>query len=185
VVDEEGTTPGSKADRIVSATRKTITERMAEDPAFYARFSELLQQAIDEYRRRRDGERYLLQARDIAEQLTRGDRGAALPAVVAHDDDAAAIYGALGASFLESTLEEFLAVPDEERAETAKKVVDIVRGRLVVNFWTKPNEQNALATDLDDFFYDFGERRGIQLRQSVVDSLTAAVLQVARARFKR
>ncbi|MEC5181691.1 type I restriction endonuclease subunit R [Arthrobacter sp. CG_A4] len=185
VVEEDGTTPGSKADRIVSATRKTITERMAEDPAFYARFSELLQQAIDEYRRRRDGERYLLQAREIAEQLAGGDRGAALPSAVAHDDDAAAIYGALGRSFLESALEEFLAVPDDERAATAKTVVDIVRGRMVINFWTKPNEQNALATELDDYFYDFGERHGVQLRQSLVDSLTTAVLKVARARFTK
>jgi type I restriction enzyme R subunit len=185
VVDEEGTTPGSKADRIVSATRKTITERMDEDPAFYARFSELLQQAIDEYRRRRDGERYLLQAREIAEQLASGDRGAALPSAVTHDDDAAAIYGALGKSFLESALQEFLVVPDDERADTAKTVVEMVRGRMVVNFWTKPNEQNALATELDDFFYDFGERRGIQMRQPVVDSLTNAVLTVARARFRK
>ena len=127
----------------------------------------------------------LLQAKEIAEQLAGGDRGAALPSAVAHDDDAAAIYGALGRSFLESALEEFLAVPDDERAATAKTVVDIVRGRMVINFWTKPNEQNALATELDDYFYDFGERHGVQLRQSLVDSLTTAVLKVARARFTK
>jgi type I restriction enzyme R subunit len=184
-VDEDGTTPGSKADRIVSATRKTITERMDEDPAFYARFSELLQQAIDEYRRRRDGERYLIQAREIAEQLARGDRGMALPAAVSHDEDAAAVYGALGKSFLEPALQEILTVPEGERADMAKTVVDMVRARMVVNFWTKPNEQNALATELDDFFYDFGERRSIQMRQPIVDSLTNAVLTVARARFRK
>ena len=184
VVDEEGTTPGSKADRIVSATKKTITERMDEDPSFYARFSELLQQAIDEYRRRRDGERYLFQVREIAEHLTNGNRGAALPFAVAHDQDAAAVYGVLGKSFLEPALEVF-SVPDDERADTAKKVVDLVRGRMVVNFWAKPNEQNALATDLDNFFYDFGERHGIQMRQPMVDSLTNAVITVARARFRK
>jgi type I restriction enzyme R subunit len=185
VVEGEGTTAGSKADRIVSATRKTITERMDEDPAFYAQFSELLQQAIDEYRRRRDGERYLFQVREIVTHLTSGDRGAALPSGVAHDDDAAAIYGALGKSFHEAALEEFLAVLVDERAEAAKTVVDMVRGRMVINFWTKPNEQNALATELDDFFYDFGERHGIQVRQPMADTLTNAVLTVARARFRK
>lgn len=185
VVDEEGTTPGSKADRIVSATKKTISERMDEDPAFYTRFSELLQQAIDEYRRRRDGERYLFQIREIAEQLTGGNRGGALPSAVMHDEDAAAVYGALGKSFLEPALREAFAVPDDERADTAKKVVDMVRGQIVVNFWAKPNEQNSLATELDDFFYDFGERRGIQMSQPMVDSLTKAVLTVARARFRK
>ncbi len=86
---------------------------------------------------------------------------------------------------MESALEEFLAVSDDERADMAKTVVDRVRGRMVVNFRAKPNEQNALATELDDFFYDFGERRGVRMRQPVVDSLTTAVLKVARARFKK
>ncbi len=56
---------------------------------------------------------------------------------------------------------------------------------MVVNFWSKPNEQNALTTELDDYFYDFGERRGIQLKQSIVDVFTTAVLKVARARFTK
>lgn len=185
VVDEDGTTPGSKADRIVSATRKTITERMDEDPAFYTRFSELLQQAIDEYRRRRDGERFLLRATDIAEQLAKGDRGTVLPSVVSHDEDAAAMYGALGKSFLTAGPEEFGALHDDERANMAKTVADMVRHRMIVNFWSKPNEQNALATELDDFFYDFSEQHGIRIKQAMVDSLTSAVLAVAKARFRK
>lgn len=185
VVDEDGTASGSKADRIVSATRKTISERMDEDPAFYARFSELLQQAIDEYRRRRDGEKYLLQAKEIAEQLAGGVRGATLPVAVRHDDDAAAIYGALGQPLAEESLLASVDVPDDERANAAKTLADMIRRRMVVNFWAKPNEQNALATELDDFFYDFGEQRGIQMRQRIVDGLTGAVLTVARARFRK
>ena len=42
VVAETGVTDASKADRIASATRRVITEKMDEDPAFYLRFSELL-----------------------------------------------------------------------------------------------------------------------------------------------
>ena len=33
----------SMADRIASATRRTITEKMDEDPTFYRSFSELLE----------------------------------------------------------------------------------------------------------------------------------------------
>ncbi len=42
----------SKADTIASRTAKTIRERM-DDPAFYRRFSELLEQAIAEWRAQR------------------------------------------------------------------------------------------------------------------------------------
>src|SRR5690606_6147597 len=39
VLEEAGVSQASKADRIASATSRTITERMEEDPAFYKQFS--------------------------------------------------------------------------------------------------------------------------------------------------
>jgi len=38
-----------KADIIANRTKKTITEKMEEDPFFYRKFSVLLNQAIDDY----------------------------------------------------------------------------------------------------------------------------------------
>ena len=43
----------AKADTIANRTKKTITEKMEEDPFFYRRFSQLLQQVIDDYRAQR------------------------------------------------------------------------------------------------------------------------------------
>ena len=43
----------SEADRIASATRRAITERMEEDPAFYRQFSEMLEETIQAYREKR------------------------------------------------------------------------------------------------------------------------------------
>ena len=40
VVKEEHTSDASKADRIASATKRAITEKMDEDPPFYRQFSE-------------------------------------------------------------------------------------------------------------------------------------------------
>ena len=50
VVNEEYTSDASKADRIASATKRTITEKMDEDPAFYRQFSKLLEDTIRDYR---------------------------------------------------------------------------------------------------------------------------------------
>ena len=64
VVKEEHTSDASKADRIASATKRTITEKMDEDPAFYRQFSELLEETIRDYREKRISERdYLKQCR--------------------------------------------------------------------------------------------------------------------------
>ncbi len=53
VVEETGVSDASKADRIASATRRVITEKMEEDPAFYRQFSDLLEETIRDYRERR------------------------------------------------------------------------------------------------------------------------------------
>jgi len=46
-------TTASKADTIAHATKKVITEKMDEDPAFYEKFSKLIQQAIEDFRAKR------------------------------------------------------------------------------------------------------------------------------------
>src|SRR5690606_34601466 len=46
VIAEEGTTAASKADRIASATKRTITEKMDEDPAFYRQFKDMLEETL-------------------------------------------------------------------------------------------------------------------------------------------
>src|ERR1035438_7906175 len=60
VVKEAGVSPASKADRIASATRKAINEKMEEDPSFYKRFSELLEETIRDYRAKRISEKEYL-----------------------------------------------------------------------------------------------------------------------------
>lgn len=57
VVKQEGTSNVSKADRIASANKRTITEKMDEDPAFYKRFSEMLEETIRDYRDKRSSEK--------------------------------------------------------------------------------------------------------------------------------
>ena len=51
-VAEQGT-PSSKADMIASLTKRTITERMEEDPVYFNRISDLIEQAIADHRAQR------------------------------------------------------------------------------------------------------------------------------------
>lgn len=82
VVDDEGVSVGSKADRIASATRRAITEKMDEDPAFYRQFSELLEETIRAYRAKRLSElEYLNGVLDLAGKVARKDRGKDVPQV--------------------------------------------------------------------------------------------------------
>ena len=71
-----GKSAASKADTIAHRTKKTINERMDDDPAFYARFSKMLEDAIEAFRQQRlaDAE-YLAKVSEIADSI-RTRRGA-------------------------------------------------------------------------------------------------------------
>jgi type I restriction enzyme R subunit len=96
VVDEAGVSDSSKADRIASATRRVITEKMEEDPTFYKQFSELLEETIRDYRQKRLSERdYLQNVIDLASKVARKERGQVMPHSIQSDEDGQAFYGIL------------------------------------------------------------------------------------------
>ena len=96
VVEETGVSEASRADRIASATRRAITEKMEEDPTLYRRFSELLEETIRAYREKRLSEReYLHSVVDLASKVARKDRGRDVPEAIRGNDDAQAFFGIL------------------------------------------------------------------------------------------
>ena len=96
MVAETGASQASKADRIASATRQAITEKMDQDPALYRQFSELLQETIRAYRDRRLSERdYLSKVMDPAGKVALRDRGQDVPQVIWGNDHAQAVFGIL------------------------------------------------------------------------------------------
>lgn len=184
VVGDDKVTTASRADRIASATRKTITERMNEDPALYLRFSQMLQEAIDEYRRRRDAEKYLLSVHDIADQVANRARGTDLPRVIRGNDDAAALYGSLQGLLVDAS--EELQVEADELAHIAVEILEIVRAHLIVGVWTNEVAQNKLLNALDDYFWEeLQEKRHIALPEGLPDELLRRIITIAEARFPR
>ena len=92
--EEVCTSDASKADWIASATKRTITEKMDEDPAFYRQFSELLEEAIRDYREKRISEGdYLKNVVDLASRMARKDHGRQVPESINGDEDAQAVFG--------------------------------------------------------------------------------------------
>lgn len=76
VLSENDITAASKADRIASATKRTITENMDVDPALYKAFSKMLEETIQAYRQKRISEtEYLMKVKEIANDVAKG-RGA-------------------------------------------------------------------------------------------------------------
>ena len=85
-----------KSDRIASATRRTITENMDEDPPSTAVFQSCWRRQYRDYRAKRISERdYLKNVLDLAGKIARKDRGRAVPDAIKGNDDGQAFFGIL------------------------------------------------------------------------------------------
>ena len=181
VVKEEHTSDASKADRIASATKRTITEKMDEDPAFYRQFSELLEETIRDYREKRISERdYLNNIVDLASRMARKDHGRQVPERIKGDEDAQAVFG-----IVEPVLQGAAnGSAGDNGAEIALTIVGIIKRHHIVDVWSNEVAQNNMRNAIDDYFFDVvRDEKGIDLPLDQLDDLEQQIMDVARARF--
>ena len=174
-------TTASKADTIAHATKKVITEKMGEDPAFYEKFSKLIQQAIESFRAKRISDLdYLNRVVDIRSKVV-GKVHDDIPEKLTGNEDAMAYYGILKPFLEKHTLNkddlEVLA------ADTAIAIQGIFEKHKKVHFWDDEDVQNQTVNEIDDYLYDeLKTEKGIELSLDQMDSIIKDVMQVAKHR---
>ncbi len=182
VVEETGVSEASRADRIASATRRTITEKMDEDPTFYRSFSELLEETIRDYRAKRISERdYLKNVVDLASKVANKDRGREVPDTIKGNDDGQAFFGILENALVTN---DGKPVEANEVASIALTIIEIIKAHHIVDVWSNDIAQNKMRNAIDDFFFDvLRDERGIELPVEMMDDLELKIMDLARARF--
>ena len=172
-------TTAAKADAIAHATRKAITEKMEEDPAFYEKFSQLIQQAIDDFRARRISDlEYLNKVSEIRDKVANRQHDDA-PEQLAGNEDAMAYFGVLKPFFTDNADSEEIA------AETALAIQHILQRHWKVQFWDDSDAQKQAMNDIDDYLFDHvkGERQ-VELDLARMDEIIERAMQVARHRMR-
>jgi type I restriction enzyme R subunit len=173
--------PASKADTIAHRTKKTINEKMEEDPFFYRRFSKILEDVIEAWRDRRlsDAE-YLSKVIEIMNAV-RERKGDDLPPELMGHDIAKAFYGAVNDVFgrLQSPPPDIKKIA----TEAALEIDRIIEGNIVVAWVSNQNVQNEIRNRIDDFLYELKERQGIELSYDDMDLIVENSLNIARVRY--
>ncbi|MBL8485411.1 MAG: type I restriction endonuclease subunit R, partial [Rhodocyclaceae bacterium] len=172
VVEEQGQgkPTAAKADMIAHATKRAITERLDEDPAFYEKFSKLIQQAIDDYRAGRISDlEYLKRAGEIKESVV-NRKTDDVPAILRGNDHAIACFGILEPYFGRYISD--LAGAKAVAAEAAACIWAVVERNRVVGFWENLDAQRRTMNDMDDYLYDeIRGGRGIPLTTEEMDEI--------------
>ena len=171
----------SKADTIAFRTKRTIHDRIQEDPAFYRRFSELLEEAIRAFREDRlsDAE-YLGKVKKIAERV-RNRTGDDIPEALAHRDVGKAFFGVLQEAFAAHTGK---AADAREISTTASLAIDdIVQAHRIVNWTRNTDVQNRMKGAMEDYLFELMEREQLELSFEEIDGILESVLDIALVRY--
>ena len=171
----------SKADTIAFRTKRTIHDRMQEDPAFYRRFSELLEEAIRAFREDRlfDAE-YLQKVTEIAERV-RNRTGDDIPPALAHRDVAKAFFGVLQEALAPHNGE---AADGREISTAASLAIDnIVQDHRIVHWTRNADVQNRMKGAVEDYLFELMEREQLELSFEEIDGILESVLDIALVRY--
>ena len=163
-----------QADTIAHRLKRTMSEKMEEDPTLYKQFSDLVQNTIDVFRAgRTTPEEYFQQVSDLRDKFKHGGRDD-VPEKIRDDRELSAYYGAI-TGCLSETDANSIAV---EFAEVVQKTIN---QHWRVNFWQNSDAQRILANAIDDYFYDTVNREfGIALSEQKMNEIIAKVLKVAK-----
>jgi type I restriction enzyme, R subunit len=179
----------AKADKIASRTAKHISEKMEEDPSFYKKFSQLLQQTISDYEAKRINEaQFLSKVQEISNNvLTRTD--SEIPEALKERDVAKAFYGLTKEMLSEK-------INDKEQlnlvaTETALKIDDLIQklvldsAKPIVDWQFKTNITGKLLIEIGDYMIDeVRDKFHIELSFQEMDKIAADCIEVAKIRYK-
>jgi len=178
---EGGKTPAAKADAIAFATKRVITERMEEDPAFYEKFSLLIQQAIESFRAKRLSDlEYLKKVVDLRDRVVT-KRHDDVPTKLNSNEDAQAYYGVIKPYFDKCQIDPNMC--EDVVADMALAVQDILNRNWKVQFWDDHDAQKRAMNDIDDYLYDVVKgKRNVDISLESMDEIIERTMQVARHR---
>ena len=178
----------AKADTIASRTARHISERMDDDPAFYKKFSELLQDTIRDYEEQRITEaEFFWKAREIMNDvLSRKDDQA--PDILQGNEIAHAYYGRTLVLLREKDPQPHN--PKELAAEIGLKIDQIILDNLTdqglpkVDWIKKDNLIGQVQIEIGDYLIDHvRDQHQISLTFGDIDKLAGACLEVAKRRL--
>jgi type I restriction enzyme R subunit len=178
---EEAHGDAAKAHTIAYNTKRVLEERWhKEDPAFYRKFSRMLEDVIEAFRQQRlEAAEFLKQASGIMNAvITRtGDQ---MPEILSGNETAKPYYGSIRDILLPFTAQDVNLA--EISAEAALEFDEIVERHRIVDWGTNADIQNRIRQDFEDYLFDLKARTGMTFDLDSIDRILDECIAVAKVR---
>lgn len=185
---ERITGKAAKADHIAHRTIKAISIRMNDDPVYYKKLSELIQETIDAYHAQRIGEaRYLEIVRQCEDNFL-NDKRDNVPDELKENPVAMAFY-----NIITEELKTALLTRTDLRAiatDIAKGIEAVVTKnvfdgpRLVIDWQKNSDVKGRMSIEIDDLLFDMKNKYDLEVDFEHFDRLIADSIKVAEARYR-
>jgi type I restriction enzyme R subunit len=179
---EKKRSDASIADEIAHRTLRTIEEKWDEDPTFFEKFSKLIRQTIDDFRRGRLEEKaYLERIRSQRDKLdARDDEDDPTPHELRGKGNETAFWGIARKELRRAAIDD----PDLP-VKISVSLADIIESHRRVGWQHDRDIQNDMRNAMDDFFFDVVMGSGgPEIEPAVMDSIINEVLSAARVRMQ-
>ncbi|MDD5207341.1 MAG: DUF3387 domain-containing protein [Desulfobacterales bacterium] len=175
-VEENGKSDGAKADMIASATSRVIEQEMPKDPAFYKKFSKLLQEVIEAYH---EGRIKAIEARRRVEDIstkvvTHTDED--VPYELVGNDMARRYFGCV-----REPLAEYKLRDDKPGAEIALRFAGRIARHKIRDWQTNLDAINQMRGEIDDILFEVAEEQGLKFSLEDQDAIIDRCIEAAIA----
>lgn len=171
----------SVADEIAHRALQVIEEKWEQDPVFFEKFSKLIRDAIDAFRRGRLEEKaYLDEVRRLRDATERReDADDPTPDALRGKSHETAFWGIARRELAKAGFDR-----DGVAVDIAEAVTRIVSQHRVIGWQNDRDAENRIRNDIDDFFFDevIG-RRKLAINSRVLDAIMDDVIASARVRM--
>jgi type I restriction enzyme, R subunit len=173
----------AKADAIRTRLTKSIHAKWDENPSYYKKFSEQVQETLQEYKDKRISEaEYLSRMKDIMEKYKEGAPVETYPEVIRENQNAQAFYG-VTKDILSETVESTVDYNTESLGHLASKIDEIIKEHQKVDWHDNLDIHNRIDQELDDLLFDFKEQYNLDIDFDTIDKIIEQVKKVALRRY--
>ncbi|HZG73836.1 MAG TPA: type I restriction enzyme endonuclease domain-containing protein, partial [Chondromyces sp.] len=173
----------AKADAIRTRLTKSVHAKWDENPSYYKKFSERIQEAIQEYRDKRISEaEYFNRMKDIMKDYQSGQSTEEYPTVIKENRNAQAFYG-VTKDILSETKEATASYDTNTLGNLASKMDEIIKEHQKVDWHDNLEIHNRIAQELDDLLFDFKEKYNLEIDFDTIDKIIEQIKTVALRRY--
>ena len=173
----------AKADAIRTRLTKSISTKWDENPSYYKKFSERIQETLKEYKDKRISEaEYLNRMKEILKDYQSGGSTETYPEVIKENRNAQAFYG-VTRDILSETKETSASYDTDALGDLAFRMDEIIKKHRKVDWHDNIDIHNRIVQELDDLLFEFKEKYNWDIDFDTIDKIIEQIKTVALRRY--